>query len=80
MDRRAFLAAIAGAVAAPRTAAAQQPGKVYRIGVLSSAGPEQELALQATLRERLRERGWVEGQNVAFEWRYAEVSTNEPAS
>ena len=45
---------------------------MYRIGVLSSGGPEQESFLQAALRERLRERGWVEGQNLVFDWRYAE--------
>ena len=71
MDRRALLAAL-GLLAASRYAEAQKAGKVYRIGVLSSAGPEQERALQAALRERLRERGWVEGQNVVVEWRYAE--------
>jgi len=70
MNRRAFLGAL-GLLAA-RPAAAQPAGKVYRIGVLSSGGPEQERALQAALRERLRERGWVEGQNVFIEWRYAE--------
>jgi putative ABC transport system substrate-binding protein len=59
-------------LAAPFAAEAQQAGKVYRIGVLSSGGPEQESFLQATLRERLRERGWVEGQNLVVEWRYAE--------
>jgi len=66
----AFLAL--GLFAAPLAAAAQQAGKVYRIGALSSGGPEQERFLQATLRERLRERGWVEGQNLVVEWRYAE--------
>ena len=43
MDRRTFLAGT-GAVllAAPLAAEAQQAGKVYRIGVLSTTGPEQE--------------------------------------
>jgi len=44
-------------LAGPLAAVAQQAGKVYRIGALSSGGPEQESVLQATLRERLRERG-----------------------
>lgn len=61
-----------GALAAPLTAEAQTAGKVYRIGALSSGGPEQEKELQAALRERLRERGWVEGQNLIVDWRYAE--------
>ena len=71
MDRRAFLGAL-GLVAAPLASEAQQPGKVYRIGVVSSGRPDQERLLQAALRERLRERGWVEGQNIVIEWRYAE--------
>jgi putative ABC transport system substrate-binding protein len=53
-------------------APAQQPGKVYRIGVLSTAGPEQENFVWVDLRRLLRERGWVEGQNLAIEFRYAE--------
>ncbi len=71
IDRRAFLGALA-LLAAPRAAEAQPTGKVYRIAVLSSGGPDQERLLQAALRERLRERGWVEGQNVVVEWRYVE--------
>jgi putative tryptophan/tyrosine transport system substrate-binding protein len=54
-------------------ALAQQPGKVYRIGVLSTAGPEQENFVWSTLRGHLRERGWVEGQNLVIEFRYAEA-------
>jgi len=61
-----------GLLAVPLAAVGQQAGKVYRIGVVSSGRPEQESVLQATLRERLRERGWVEGQNLVVEWRYAE--------
>ena len=72
MDRRRFLASAAALFTAPLAAEAQQAGRIYRIGVLSSGGPEQEKELQATLRERLRERGWVEGQNLVVEWRYAE--------
>ena len=52
-------------------ALAQQPAKVYRIGVLSTTGPEQENFIWADLRGMLRERGWVEGQNLVLEWRYA---------
>jgi putative tryptophan/tyrosine transport system substrate-binding protein len=73
MRRLALVLPIAiGVVVAPFAVEGQQAGKVYRIGVLSSGGPEQESLLQATLRERLRERGWAEGQNLVVEWRYAE--------
>src|SRR5262245_2087441 len=56
----------------PLVVVAQPAQKVYRIGAVSSGGPEQESFLQATLRERLREHGWVDGHNLVFEWRYAE--------
>src|SRR5215470_14616577 len=55
-----------------QVAPAQQPAKVYRIGVLSTAGPELENLIWVDLRRLLRERGWVEGQNLAIEFRYAE--------
>jgi putative ABC transport system substrate-binding protein len=72
MDRRRFLlTSLAGALAMPRASEAQQPGRMYRIGVLSSGGPDQERSLVASLRELLRERGWVEGQNLVIELRYA---------
>jgi putative tryptophan/tyrosine transport system substrate-binding protein len=60
-------------LAAPPAAHAQQPGKVYRIGVPSTGGPEQENFVWSALRGLLRERGWDEGQNLVVEWRYAEA-------
>ena len=54
------------------TVHAQQPAKVYRIGVLSTTGPEQENFVWVDLRRLLHERGLVEGQNLAIEFRYAE--------
>jgi putative ABC transport system substrate-binding protein len=71
MDRRTFLAAT-GAVllAAPLAAEAQQAGKPFRIGYIgSSSGTSQHLV--AAFREGLRDRGWVEGQNVIIEYRWA---------
>jgi hypothetical protein len=59
MDRRAFIAAIAGGFfAAPLATEAQQPGKVYRIGILglNAADPEEARQWQA-FRLGLRERG-----------------------
>ncbi len=74
MNRRAFLAGTGALLlVAPLAAEAQRPGKVYRIGVLSTAGPEQESFVWSALRGQLRERGWVEGQNLVLEWRYAEA-------
>ena len=74
MNRRTFLAGT-GAVllAAPLAAEAQQSAKMYRIGVLSTAGPAQESYVWEALRGHLRERGWIEGKNLVVEWRYAEA-------
>src|SRR2546428_6570900 len=57
----------------PLATEAQQPGKVYRIGIL--AGSAQALDWQASneaLQQGLRELGYVEGKNLLLEYRYAE--------
>jgi putative tryptophan/tyrosine transport system substrate-binding protein len=54
------------------SAAAQQPKKVPRIGYLSSSDPATESARSEAIRLALRERGYIEGQNIAMEYRYAE--------
>jgi putative tryptophan/tyrosine transport system substrate-binding protein len=74
MNRRTFVGTLTfGLLAAPLAAGAQQTGKVYRIGVLSTGSPEQESSIWTDLRGQLRERGWVEGKNLAIDWRYAEA-------
>jgi len=70
--RRAFLGTLAGSLlAAPLAAEAQQRGKVYQVGILSSANPRSAPIFQA-FEQRLRELGYVEGQNVTIEFRNAE--------
>ena len=73
--RKAGLALLLGPVAfgaAPLIAEAQQAGKVYRIGYLSApTRASVEQVLQAFLR-KLRELGWVEGQNLIIEYRWAD--------
>src|SRR5215813_2942743 len=54
----------------PRAAHAQRPAPVPRIGVLLFSGPDAP-AVEA-FRHGLREHGWVEGQNLTIEWRYAD--------
>ena len=54
------------------TAQAQQPKKVPRIGYLSSLDPATESARAEAIRLALRELGYIEGQNIAIEYRYAE--------
>jgi putative ABC transport system substrate-binding protein len=73
VDRRTFLAAT-GAVllAAPLAAEAQQAGKVYRVGWLA---PFTEPRI--TFREAMRELGYVEGKNVAYEVRRSESRFDE---
>src|SRR5215510_10739420 len=51
---------------------AQQPKKVPRIGYLSSTDAASESARSEAIRLALRERGYIEGQNIAIEYRYAE--------
>src|SRR5262245_47132996 len=53
-------------------AEAQQPGKIPRIGYLSALDPAGESARSEAIRLALRERGYIEGQNIAIEYRYAE--------
>ena len=54
------------------SAQAQQPKKVPRIGYLSSTDPATESTRSEAIRLALRELGYIEGQNIAFEYRYAE--------
>ncbi|MGB8567060.1 MAG: ABC transporter substrate-binding protein [Pseudolabrys sp.] len=71
MQRRAFITLLGGsAVAWPLIARAQQAAKLRRIGILSPELPPPGF-LEA-FRQGLRELGYVEGQNIAFEIRSAE--------
>ena len=53
-------------------AQAQQPKKVFRIGYLSSRSPATESARAEGILLALRELGYVEGQNITIEYRYAD--------
>ena len=48
-------------------AEAQQPKKVVRIGYLAAGVPASESARSEAIRQGLRERGYIEGQNIATE-------------
>ncbi len=61
-----------GLLAAPLAAEAQQTGNMSRIGLLGTATPSLMSTWVAALREGLRERGYVEGQNIAIEYRWGE--------
>jgi len=57
---------------APLAAGAQPAGKVYRIGFLGNSTAALEANLVGPFREGLRELGYVEGQNIVIEYRWAE--------
>jgi putative ABC transport system substrate-binding protein len=70
MRRRAVISTIAAAAGWPFAARAQQSTPV--IGFLNGSSPEGYAPRVATFRQGLKESGYVEGQNVAIEYRWAE--------
>jgi putative ABC transport system substrate-binding protein len=73
MTKKIILLALCSLLLAPCfPAQAQQPKKVPRIGYLSGVDPVTESGRAKTIRLALRERGYIEGQNIAIEHRYAE--------
>jgi putative tryptophan/tyrosine transport system substrate-binding protein len=72
MDRRRFLlTSLAGALAAPLAAGAQQGGKVHRIAFLGTGSGSTQAYRVDALRVGLRDLGYVEGKNIVIEYRYA---------
>jgi len=72
MNRRTFIGTAAGLLAAPLAAQAQKASKVPRIGVLLSNSQASHAADVEGFRQGLRERGYVEGRNIAIEYRYGD--------
>jgi putative tryptophan/tyrosine transport system substrate-binding protein len=74
VKRRDFIALIGGAAAWPLAARAQQPARVRTIGFLLPGGSRTTVmrAQLEAFRQGLKEYGWIEGQNISVEYRFAE--------
>jgi putative tryptophan/tyrosine transport system substrate-binding protein len=72
IGRRELLAALGGAAAAWPLAVRAQQGKMPVIGILASVSPAPYAPFIAAIKEGLRQTGYVEGRNVAIEYRWAE--------
>src|SRR5205814_6243229 len=78
MERREFIALVVGGglllTVKVRRARGQQPAKIPRIGILDDA------PMWQPFRQALRELGYVEGQNIAYEYRYGEGAPDRLAA
>jgi putative ABC transport system substrate-binding protein len=73
VKRRKFIRLLGGATAAWSLAArAQQPARIYRVGVLETIPPDRNKANFSALLRGLREHGYIEGQNLQIEYRSAD--------
>ena len=80
MDRRTFLTVLVAVLSAPLAAEAQEPGRTARVGILVPTTPAPvtgtpALGITRELPRRLCELGWVEGESLVFEARFA---NNQP--
>ena len=76
MKRREFITLLGGVAAWPLSARAQQTGQLPTIGFLGAATAAVWAPWTAAFVQRLRELGWVEGRNVAIEYRWARASNS----
>jgi putative ABC transport system substrate-binding protein len=67
MRRREFIALLSASVTWPFAAAAQQAGRIYRLGVLLPS--PRDVPVNVAFLEEFRRYGFIEGQNLTVEWR-----------
>ncbi len=73
MKRREFITLLGGGAAClPLVLRAQQPAKLPTVGILGAGTPSTYGQWVAVFTQHLRERGWIEGRNIAIELRWAE--------
>lgn len=73
MNRRDTVIALLALGAAPLHAFAQPAGKVFSVGFLAAGGAPPDRALPASLRQAMRDLGFVEGKNIAYTGRWADA-------
>lgn len=66
------IALVCSIVCTPPVSSAEPPNKIHRIGALNGGAQAQTKHMFAAFRESLREQGFVEGENLAIEYRWAE--------
>jgi putative ABC transport system substrate-binding protein len=73
MNRRTFLSALSGSLlAAPLVAEGQQAGRVYRIGYFTIPSRDSAQGVADAFQRGLRDLGWIEGQNIVIDYRFAD--------
>ena len=79
LGRRQFITLLGGAAAWPLAARAQQPTKLPTLGFLGTTTLSAMGEWVAAFVQRLRELGWVEGRNIAIEYRWQRRAANVTA-
>jgi putative tryptophan/tyrosine transport system substrate-binding protein len=71
MRRREFIVTVCGAAVFPVSARAQRPDKIPRIGFLGLSSPAAHVRFLEAFRRGLRDAGYVDGENISIEYRWA---------